>query len=70
MVFAPQEGWRYVKVTDRHTVIQYAHTLRDLSDVHSPDAAKVVLVQDNHNTHKPRLWSPWPAALADYALTR
>ena len=27
-----------MKVTDRHTAIDYAHTLRDLSDVHFPDA--------------------------------
>jgi DDE superfamily endonuclease len=53
MVFAPLEGWRHVKVTDHHTAIDYAHTLRDLSDVHFPDAAKSVLVQDNLNTHKP-----------------
>ena len=38
MVFAPLEGWRLVKVTDRHTAIDYAHMLRDLSDVHFPDA--------------------------------
>jgi hypothetical protein len=31
-----------VKVTDRHTAIDYAHMLRDLSDVHFPDAAKIV----------------------------
>jgi hypothetical protein len=53
MVFAPLEGWRLVKVTDRHTAIDYAHMLRDLSDVHFPDAAKIVLVRDNLNTHKP-----------------
>src|SRR5450755_3046475 len=46
MVFAPLEGWRHVKVSDWHTAIDYAHTLRDLSDVHFPDAAKIVLVQD------------------------
>jgi hypothetical protein len=39
--------------TDRDTAIDYAHTLRDLSDVHFPDAAKILLVQDNLNTHKP-----------------
>jgi hypothetical protein len=39
-----------MKVTDRHTAIDHAHTLRDLSDVHFPDAAKIVLVQDNLNT--------------------
>src|SRR5277367_4992901 len=29
MMFAPLEGWRHVKVTDRHTAIDYAHVLRD-----------------------------------------
>ena len=43
-----------VVVTDRHTAIDYAHVLSDLSDTHFPDAAKIVLVQDNLNTHKPK----------------
>ena len=46
MAFAPLEGWRHVKMSDRHTAIDYAHTLRDLSDLHFPNAAKIVLVQD------------------------
>jgi hypothetical protein len=25
MMFAPLEGWRHVKVTDRHTAVDYAH---------------------------------------------
>jgi len=53
MMFAPLEGWRHVKVTDRHTAVDYAQTLKDLSDVHFPNAAKIILVQDNLNTHKP-----------------
>ena len=62
MLFAPLEGWRHVKVTDRHTAIDYAHTLRDLSDVHFSDAVKIVLVQDNLNTHKPAsLYEAFPA---------
>jgi hypothetical protein len=24
MLFAPLEGWRHVKVTDRHTAVDYA----------------------------------------------
>ena len=36
MMFAPLEGWRHVKVTDRHTAIDYAHALKDLSDTHFP----------------------------------
>ena len=41
MVFAPLEGWRHVKVSDRHAAIDYAHTLRDWSDVHCPGAGQV-----------------------------
>jgi DDE superfamily endonuclease len=52
MMFAPLEGWRNVKVTDRHTAIDYAHALKDLSDTHFPNAEKIVLVEDNLNTHK------------------
>jgi hypothetical protein len=71
MVFAPLEGWRLVKVTDRHTAIDYAHMLRDLSDVHFPDAAKIVLVQDNLNTHKPAsLYEAFPAAEARRLVDR
>src|SRR5215475_12203931 len=32
MMFAPLEGWRHVKVTDRHTAVDYAHVLKELSD--------------------------------------
>ena len=52
MMFAPLEGWRHVKVTDRHTAVDYAQVLKELSDTHFPDAKKIVLVQDNLNTHK------------------
>jgi hypothetical protein len=33
-MFAPLEGWRRVKVTDRHTAVDYAHVLKDLADTH------------------------------------
>jgi hypothetical protein len=52
MLFAPLEGWRRVKVTDRHAAVDYAHVLKDLSDVHFPGASRIVLVQDNLSTHK------------------
>ncbi len=53
MAFAPLEGRRHVKVTARRTAIDYAHMLKDLSDVHFAGAEKIVLVQDNLNTHVP-----------------
>jgi hypothetical protein len=52
MFFAPLEGWRHVKATDRRTAVDYAYALKDLADKHFPDAEKIVLVQDNLNTHK------------------
>jgi hypothetical protein len=56
MLFAPLEGWRHIKVTDRHTAIDYAHVLKDLADVHFPHATTIVLIQDNHRNalrHRP-----------------
>jgi hypothetical protein len=53
MLFAPLEGWRHVKVTERRTAVDYAHVLKELSDVHFAEAEKIVLVQDNLNTHSP-----------------
>jgi DDE superfamily endonuclease len=52
MMFAPLEGWRHVTVTDRRTAVDYAHALKDLADIHFPDVKKIILVQDNLNTHK------------------
>ena len=51
MMFAPLEGWRHVKVTDHHAAVDYARVLNELSDLHFPDADKIVLVQDNLSTH-------------------
>jgi hypothetical protein len=50
--FAPLEAWRHIEVTDRRTMIDFAHCMRDLVDVHFPEAEKIVLVMDNLNTHK------------------
>ena len=61
MMFAPLEGWRYVKVTDRHTAIDYAHVLRDISDPHFADAKIITLLQDNLNIHaKSSLYEAFP----------
>jgi hypothetical protein len=49
-------------VTDRHTAVDYAHALKDLSDIHFPNARKIRLVQDNLDTHKPAsLYEAFPA---------
>ena len=71
MMFAPLEGWRHVEVTDRHTAVDYAHILKELSDTRFPDVAKIVLVQDNLNTHKPAsLYEAFPAAEARRLVER
>jgi DDE superfamily endonuclease len=65
MFFAPLEGWRHIKVTGRRTAVDYAHALKDLADKHFPKAKKIVLVQDNLNTHKPAsLYEAFPPAEA------
>jgi len=51
MLFAPLEGWRHVKVTDRHTKIDWAQLIKELVDEHYPKK-KIILVMDNLNTHK------------------
>jgi len=71
MMFAPLEGWRGVKVTDRHAAIDYAQVLKDLSDTHFPKAGKIVLVQDNLSTHKPAsLYEAFPAEEARRLVER
>jgi hypothetical protein len=52
MFFAPLEAWRHVKVTDRRTMIDWAHCMRDLVDIHFQEADTIVVVMDNLNTHK------------------
>jgi hypothetical protein len=71
MVFAPLEGWRHVKVTDRHTAIDYAHVLNDLADTYFAGAKTIVLVQDNLNIHsKASLYEAFPAAEARRLVER
>jgi transposase len=43
--------WRKVKVTERRAAEDYAKCMRDLVDVHYPDAETIRVVQDNLSTH-------------------
>ena len=54
MFFAPLAANAYVKVTARRTKKDLAQCMRDLVDVHFPSAVKIILVQDNLNTHTRR----------------
>jgi hypothetical protein len=62
---------RHAEVTDRHTALDYAQILKVLSDQHSPGASKIVLVQDNLNTHKPAsLYKAFPPVEARSMVER
>jgi transposase len=53
MFFAPLQNWRNVKVTEQRTKADWAYCMRDLTDIHFPQAEKIVIVQDQLNTHSP-----------------
>jgi hypothetical protein len=71
LFFAPLESWRHVKITDQRTKIDFAHCMRDLVDIHFPEADKIVLVMDNLNTHKlASLYDAFPAPQARRILEK
>ena len=53
MAYSPLEQWRGVRVSGRRTARDWAQTIRWLCDEVCPEAEKIVLVQDNLNTHTP-----------------
>jgi len=48
----PQAGWRHVTITERRTMIDFAHQMKWLVDVAYPQAEVIRVVLDNLNTHK------------------
>ncbi len=65
LVTEPLRGWRQVSVSDRRTRLDWASCVRDLVDVHYPDAERIVLVMDQLNTHTPAsLYEAFPPAEA------
>ncbi len=53
MLFEPLAGKRFVVTSEHRTRIDWANVMRELSDIHYPDAEKIVIVMDNLNTHSP-----------------
>ena len=51
LAFAPLQGWRTVQVTEHRAKPDWAHFIKDIVDVHFPDAELITLVVDNLNTH-------------------
>jgi hypothetical protein len=69
--YAPWLGQRHITVTERRTAIDFAHAIRDVVEVQYPDAATIVLVLDNLNTHPPAALSQaFPPAEAWRILER
>jgi hypothetical protein len=53
LFFSPLVAWRHVKVTKQRTHLEWAYCMKDLADVHFPEALRIVVIQDNLNTHNP-----------------
>jgi len=53
MCYEPLRGRRHVQVRHRRTKLDFAQVIKDLVDLHYPEAEKIVLVLDNLNTHTP-----------------
>ena len=53
MYFQPLAGWRHVEVTEQRTQRDFAYQMKDLVDVHFPEAEVIRVVLDNLNTHTP-----------------
>jgi hypothetical protein len=51
MMCEPKLGFRHVDITDRRTQIEFAHCMKQISDL-DPDATVIRVVLDNRNTHK------------------
>jgi hypothetical protein len=51
IVLHAHRPWRKVKVTDRRTAEDFAICIRELSDVHFPEAERIRVVMDDLSTH-------------------
>jgi hypothetical protein len=71
LFFEPLRGWRHVKVTEQRTKVDWAEAIRELVDVHYPEAEQIVLVMDNLNTHTlGALYEAFPPAEARRLASR
>jgi hypothetical protein len=53
MYLQPLAAWRHVVVTERRTHLDFAQRMKELVDVHFPQADTIRLVVDNLNIHTP-----------------
>jgi hypothetical protein len=61
----PLRGWRHVIVGARRTRLEFAACVKELVDVHYPEAARITLVMDQLNIHAiASLYAAFPPAEA------
>jgi hypothetical protein len=71
LVTEPLRGWRAVTVSDQRTRLDFAACIKELVDVHYPEAERIVLVLDQLNTHSPAsLYAAFPPAEAKRLAAR
>ncbi len=71
LVTEPLRGWREVLASEQRTRLDFAACLKHLVDVRYPEAARIVLVADQLNTHSPAsLYATFPAAEAKRLAAR
>jgi len=51
MFTEPLAGWRHVNAEERRTKLDWAAQIKELLEVHYPNAKQIRLVMDNLNTH-------------------
>lgn len=71
MFLDAHKSWRHVKVTDHRAARDFADCMRELADVHYPDADRIRVVMDNLSTHTAgALYEAFPAPEAHRVLQR
>jgi transposase len=53
IAFEPLANFRNIEPTEKRTMKDWAKYMKELSDVHYPEAERIIIVMDNLNTHKP-----------------
>jgi DDE superfamily endonuclease len=67
----PRAGWRHLTVTRHRTNQDFARQMRDLADVHYPEARVIAVVLDNLSTHSPAaLYQTFPPEEARRLIKR
>ncbi len=62
MFYEPQTGKRYVRIMERHTMIDFAQGMKWLVDVLYPNAILIRVIMDNLGPHKPAsLYETFPS---------